>query len=300
VGTFTIEGRPQAEGAGFVNVDRRIIAGGYLEAMQIPIVEGRQFTPQDVRAQPRVVLVDQRMAEQIWPGQSAIGKRLRTGGLDANPDAPWLTVVGVVGRIKQDTLDADSRMALYLAHAQTPTRSMNFVVRSAEEPRALTAAVRRTVAAFDPDLPMYRVQMMSDRVDSSLAERRFSMCLLTLFAATALALAAIGSYGVMACVVSQGTRELGIRIALGATPPGILALVVRQGLILTIAGASIGLAASLVLTRSMRGMLFEVSRSDPMTYLGITSLLVLVSLTASAVPARRASRTDPMKSLREE
>jgi putative ABC transport system permease protein len=299
-GPVSIESRAYTSAASFINVDQRIVSGAYFEAMQIPQIEGRRFTLQDVRAQPRVVLVDQRMAEQVWPGESAIGKRLRTGGMDARPDAPWLTVVGVVGRIKQDALDADSRMALYFPHAQAPTRSMNFVVRSIEEPAALAAAVRRAISAVDPDLPMYRVKTMAARVETSLAERRFSMLLLTGFAASALALAAIGTYGVMAYVVSQGTRELGIRIALGATQRRILALVVRQGLILTASGIGVGVAGALVLTRLLRGMLFGVSGADPLTYAAIAGMLALVSVAASAIPAHRAARTDALRSLRSE
>jgi predicted permease len=299
-GPVTIEGRAPSSGAAFINVDQRIISGEYLEAMQIPLLEGRRFTAQDIRTQPRVVIVDQRMAEQVWPGESAIGKRLRTGGMDAIPDAPWLTVVGVAASIKQDALDADSRMAVYFAHTQTPTRSMNLVVRSAEQRSALAAAVRRTIAGLDPDLPMYRVQTMGERVETSLAERRFSMLLLTVFAVMALALAAIGTYGVMAYVVSQSTRELGIRIALGATPRGILALVVGQGMMLSLAGVGVGLAGALTLTRLMRSLLFGVTESDPLTYAAIAGTLTLVTVVATALPARRASRTDPLVSLRNE
>ena len=246
-----------------------------------------------------MVLVDARMAEQLWPGESPLGKRMRTGGIDARPDAPWLTVVGVVGRIKQDALDADSRMALYYPHMQSPTRAMNVVLRSSAVPSALVPIARRALAELDPDLPIYNVQTMTARVDESLAERRFSMLLLTPFALVALALAAIGIYGVMAYLVSQGTRELAIRMALGASPRRLLGLVVGQAFRLSIVGVGAGLVGALVLTRLMRGLLFGVHETDPLTYGSIVVILGVVTLVASAVPARRAARTDPLGALKE-
>jgi predicted permease len=295
-GPISVEGRELA--GGFVNVDQRIVAGDYFEAMRIPLIEGRRFTREDTRAQPRVVIVDRRMAEQMWPGGSALGKRIRIGGMDARADVPWLTVVGVVGRIKQDALDADSRMAIYCPHAQSPTRAMNLVVRSTESSAAIASSVRSAIAAFDSDLPIYRVQMMQARVDASLAERRFSMLLLTLFAAVALGLAMVGTYGVMAYAVSQGARELGIRVALGATPRGILGLVVGQGLTMAVAGVGAGLVGALLASRLLRGLLFEIPAWDPATYVTIAALLGVVSLAASIVPARRTARTDPLAALK--
>ncbi|MEO7274873.1 MAG: ABC transporter permease [Vicinamibacterales bacterium] len=297
-GPISVEGRTLA--GGFVNADQRIVAGAYFEAMRIPSIEGRRFTREDTRATPRVVIVDRRLAEQMWPGESAIGKRIRIGGMDARPDVPWLTVVGVVGRIKQDALDADSRMAIYFPHAQSPTRAMNLVVRSPESAVALASSVRGTVAAFDPDLPIYRVQTMRARVDASLAERRFSMLLLTVFAAVALGLAMVGTYGVMAYAVSQGARELGIRVALGATPRAILGLMVGQGLTMAVAGVGVGLVGALSATRLLRGLLFEIAAWDPATYVTIAAILGVVSLAASLAPARRAARTDPLSALKGE
>jgi len=275
------------------------VSGRYFKAMQIPLIEGRLFTPQDLRTSPRVVLVDSRMAAEAWPGESPLGKRLRTGGMDARPDAPWLTVVGVVGHIRQDALDADSRMALYYPHLQSPTRSMNVVLRSGAAPAALVPIARRALAELDSELPVYKVQTMTERVDSSLAERRFSMLLLSAFALVALALGAIGTYGVMACAVNQRTRELAIRLALGASPQRLLRLVVGQALRLSIAGVGAGLVGALALTRLMRGLLFGVHATDPLTYVTIVVILGVVTLVASAVPARRAARTDPLGALKE-
>ena len=189
---------------------------------------------------------------------------------------------------------------MYFAQTQTGARAMNVVVGSSTDASALTAAVSKEIRALDPDLPIYNVRTMDSRVGESLAQRRFAMLLLTLFAGLALALAAIGIYGVMAYLVSQGTRELGIRLALGATPGRILGLVVRQGLHVTLLGVSIGLAGAFVFTRFMRTLLFGVHALDPVTFVAIGLLLTAIALFASYVPARRAARIDPIVSLRAE
>ncbi|HEX6975542.1 MAG TPA: ABC transporter permease, partial [Vicinamibacterales bacterium] len=254
-GPITVEGRVAPAGESFINVDQRMVAGDYFRVMEIPLVAGRFFTAQDTRAVQRVVIVDEHMAQQLWPGEDALGKRIRTGGMDANPNAPWMTVVGVVGRIKQDALDTESRMAVYFPHQQVPARAMNIVVRTPSDPAALASAVRREIHAIDPDLPIYNVRTMTARVDESLARRRFAMLLLTVFAALALGLAAVGIYGVIAYLVNQGARELGIRLALGATPGGILLLIVRQGVAVSAAGIGVGVAAAFAMTRFMESLL---------------------------------------------
>jgi predicted permease len=299
-GPITVEGRVPAAGEKFINVDIRVASGDYFEAMQIPLRQGRLFDEHDVRTNPRVVVIDEHMADELWPGQDPLGKRIRTGGFDATANTPWMTVVGVVGRVKQDSLDSDPRMAMYFAHTQTLSRAMNVVVRSEVDAAALTAAVTREIRALDSDLPLYNVRTMEDRVDESLARRRFSMLLLTLFACVALGLAAIGVYGVIAYLVSQGTREVGIRMALGATPREILMLLVRQGLTVAATGVAIGLSGALIVTRFMESLLFGISSKDPLTFAAIAVLLGLTALLASYVPARRAARIDPMVSLRSE
>ena len=299
-GPITVEGRVPQAGEHFINVDIRMVAGDYFRAMEIPLVAGRLFTALDTRAVQRVVIVDEHMARQLWPGQDPLGKRIRTGGMDASPDAPWITVVGVVGRIKQDGLDADSRMAVYYPHLQATTRAMNLVVRTEADAAGLSGAVRKEIREVDPDLPVYNVRTMDDRVAESLARRRFAMLLLTLFAALALGLAAVGVYGVIAYLVNQGARELGIRLALGATPHGILVLIVTQGFVVSIVGVSLGVAVAFVLTRFMQSLLFGVNATDPLTFGSIAVLLTLVALAASAIPARKAARIDPMVSLRAE
>ena len=249
---------------------------------------------------PRVVVIDQRMADQLWLNQDPIGRRVRRGGFDANSTAPWMTVVGVVGGVKQDALDAESRAAMYLPHLQFPTRTLTVVVRGPTSPEALTDSVRGQIRALDPELPMYRVTSMTARLDKSLAERRFSMLLLALFAALALGLATIGIYGVMAYFVTQGTRELGIRMALGASPRAILLLVVGQGAVVAAAGLVIGLGAAFALSRFMESLLFGVGATDPLTFTAIPLALALVALLACYLPARRAAKIDPTVSLRSE
>jgi len=299
-GPITVEGRAVAAGEKFINADIRVVGGDYFRAMEIPLLNGRLFNEQDTRTAPRVVVIDEHMAQQLWPGADPLGKRIRTGGFDVTPDTSWMTVIGVVGRVKQDGLDADSRMAYYRYQDQTPSRAMNVVVRSIRDPAGLAGAVTQQIRQLDPDMPIYKMRTMSDRLDDSLAERRFSMLLLTLFAVVALALAASGVYGVMAYLVSQGTRELGIRLALGAAPRDLLTLVIRQGLVVALSGTGLGLAGALILTRFMRALLFGVRPTDPLTFGAIAVVLTCVALAACSVPARRAARIDPIVSLRAE
>jgi predicted permease len=294
-GPITIEGRASPAGETFINVDQRIVAGDYFEVMQIPLLEGRLFSEGDIQSAPRVAVIDQHMAQQIWPGESAVGKRVRLG---ADGKGRFTTVVGVVGRVKQYTLDTDSRIAMYVAHTQFPTRAMNIVLRGTPPPQGLAATVRAELRALDPDLPVYNVRTMSNRVGESLARRRFSMLLLTLFAALALGLAAIGIYGVMAYLVGQGARELAIRVALGATPQRILMLVVGQGMMVAVAGIIAGAAGAAMVTRFMRTLLFGVEATDPLTFICVATLLAGIATVASGLPARRAARVDPVVVLR--
>jgi predicted lysophospholipase L1 biosynthesis ABC-type transport system permease subunit len=236
------------------------------------------------------------MAEQLWPGQDAIGKRIHIVELPAKD--PWQTVVGVVGRVKQDSLDSNPRIAFYLPHTQFPTRALTVAFRGNTSAGAMLSAAKSELRNLDLDLPMYRARTMEQQVNESLAGRRFSMLLLGVFAGVALALATIGIYGVMAYLVNQGTRELGIRIALGASPRNILSLVVRQGMALALAGVTVGLGAAFLLTRLIRSLLFGVDATDPITFAGIPFLLAIITLLACYIPAQRAARIDPLISLR--
>jgi predicted permease len=298
-GPITIEGRVPQPGELFLNADDRIVGGHYFEAMRIPLRSGRFFNEQDTAANPRVAVIDEFMAHEFWPNQDPVGKRIHTGGIhDAN--RPWITIVGVAGRVKQYALDTDSRIAIYFPQTQAPLREMNLVMRSAAEPGALANAVRSQIHALDSDLPLYQVRTMEQRVEESLARRRFSLVLLGLFAALALGLAAIGVYGVMAFVVNQATREIGIRIALGATNGGIVVLVLRRAMTLALSGIVAGLAAAIPLARLLRSMLFEVRESDALTFAAASIALAGIALLASYLPARRASRIDPLLSLQPE
>ncbi len=296
-GPITVEGRVPPPGEKFINADERLVGGDYFQAMQIPLLQGRLFNEQDTVTSPQVVLVDDYMTTQLWPGQDPLGKRISFGDLTQKP--VWATVVGVVRRIKQYTLDSDSRIALYLPQSQHTGRAMNVVLRSeSSDPAALTQAVKSKLHELDRNLPMYGARTMQERVQESLARRRFSMLTLGLFAALALALAAIGIYGVMSYLVNQGTREIGIRMALGATRNGIAGFVMMRGLVLTLAGAGIGLLGAFLITRLMSSLLFGVSATDPLTFLGVALLLSAVALVATYVPAKRAARIDPIILLR--
>jgi predicted permease len=297
-GPITVEGRMPPAGEKFLNADMRMVGGGYFQAMEIPLVRGRWFSEHDTSETPRVTVIDERMAEDLWPGEDPLGKRVRTGAISST--SPWLTVIGVAGRVKQYTLDQDSRIAMYFSEKQYPRRAMNVVVKSAAAPSTLTAGVRDVIRQLDPDLPLYNVRTMEERVAASVAERRFAMQLLSLFALVALGLAVTGIYGVIAYLVSQGTRELGIRLALGATPRAIVRLVGRQTVSIAAAGVLIGLLAALGLTRFMQALLFEVHHADPVTFATIAIVLGAVALVAGYIPARRAARIDPVVSLRTE
>jgi len=293
---ITIEGREPLPGEKFINADERVVGGEYFQAMGIPLRRGRFFNERDTVDTPRVVLIDEYMAQQFWPNEDPIGKRIHVVQLKTSD--PWQTVVGVVGRVKHDSLDSEPRIAFYLAQTQFPVREMSVVLRGKVESAGLTASIKKEIRDIDPDLPMTTISTMTQRVDESLARRRFGMVLLAVFAGLALVLATMGIYGVMAYLVSQGTRELGIRMALGATRRNILSLIVRQGMLLAFAGMAIGLAGAFSLTRLLRSLLFGVEATDPLTFGAITILLGATALLASYIPAQRAARIDPMISLR--
>jgi predicted permease len=297
-GPITVEGRALAAGEAFINTDIRVVLGSYFAAMKIPLRKGRLFDEHDTRDKERVIVVDEAFAAQIWPGQDPIGRRVRSGGFDANADTPWLTVVGVVGNVKQDRLDAGSRIALYHPHSQYPARSLTVTLRAASDPAGLAPLVRRELAAVDADLPVYGLRTMSDRVSGSLARRRFSMLLLGLFALLSLALGAIGTYGLLSYQVSQGRRELGIRLALGATPAGLVAFVMREGMRVALAGVAVGLALGFAFARALRSLLFGVGVADPLTFASVPAVLLVVAVAACYLPARRAAAVDPVTTLR--
>jgi putative ABC transport system permease protein len=297
-GPITVEGRPMSASERFINVDQRAIAADYFGVMQIPLLAGRPFNDFDTRTSPRVAIVDERAAKTLWPGVDPLGKRIRTGGIDASPSAPWITIVGVAGAVKQDALDADSRMAVYFPQTQLTPRGIAVVIRASGDPAALAPAVRREIREMNANIPIYNLKTMEDRLNESLARRRFSTTLLAIFAALAAALATIGVYGVIAFLVEQGAKEVGIRMALGASPGSIARLVLAHGLWLAAIGIAGGVFGALLLTRVMRSLLFGVGAGDALTYGAVIALAVAATLTACSVPARRAAKLDPVNTLR--
>jgi len=296
-GPMTVEGRTPPPGEKFINADIRTAGGRYFEALKIPLIEGRFFDERDHAQATPVAIVDEKLARQFWPNESALGKRIRYG--TEAEKFPWMTIVGVVGHVKQETLDGTSRIAFYWPHLQRPSRAMMIALRTAtSDPALVAAAAKAAIRKIDADLPLYQVRTMRQRVEESLARRKFSMLLLTLFAVFALALAAIGVYGVMSYLVSQGAKELGIRMALGATQQGILAMVLGRGVWIAAAGLAVGLCVAAFLTRFLGNLLFGVPAIDALTFTLIPLLLAAVVLLATLIPALRASRIDPMISLR--
>lgn len=295
-GPLTVEGRIPPPGETFINADQRIAGSRYFETMGIPLISGRFFSDADKADTERVVIVDEFMARELWPGQDAVGKRIRFG--DIKSEGPWQTVVGVVGRVKQYGLDTDGRIVVYLPQTQAPSRAMYVTVRAKANADSIQGAVRDAVRAVDPALPIYRMRTLQTLVNNSMARQRFALQLLGLFALVALSLAAIGTYGVMSYIVAQGRRELGIRLALGATARGIIALVVAHGLGVAALGIIAGLIGAAGVSRVMSTLLFGVPPTDPMTYATAALLLGAVAFGAAVIPAIRASRVDPMSVMR--
>ena len=267
----------------------------YLQAMGIPLIRGRFFTERDLSTGPPVVVINETMAKRFFANEDPIGKRL-----DISGPTYLREIVGVVGDVKQAGPKASIPPQVYEPFFQKPSNSFNVVVRGLGDPMHLAEAVRRQVLAIDKDQPVSNIRTMEEIVARSVTQDRFSVFLLGLFAFLALVLAAVGIYGVMAYSVTQRTHEIGIRMALGAHPRGILKLVLGQSLRVVLLGVGIGLAATLVLTRLMASLLYEVNATDPVTFVAVSAVLLGVALTAAFVPARRASKVDPMVALRYE
>ena len=291
-GTFLIADGTIPDWAQASAADWRGVSGDFFRTLRIPLLRGREFTPADEKNQ-NTIIINEAMARKFWPGTDPIARRILTG----HQDRP-LEIIGVVGDVKGAGLNAAAKPEMY-----TPLRGFWYaflVLRTNQEPFALTSAVRQEIAALDRGVPVYQVATMDQLLSSSLATQRFNLFLLVLFAAVALGLAAIGIYGVLAFSVSRRTHEIGIRLALGACPGDVLRLVVRQGMQLVITGIALGIAGALALTRLMASMLYGVSATDPATFILVSVLLVMVALIACCVPARRAMRVDPMAALRME
>ncbi len=294
---FVIEGGEQLASAERPEVEQRTVTGDYFATMRIPVLQGRVFTGQDRAETPRSVIVNEAFARRYWPHGSAVGKRL---GFDDGPQQKWWEIVGVIGNVKHQRLDAETNPEVYFAEAQSPGSYISLVVRTSAEPPSMISAVRAQIQALDPDQPVFEIMTMEQRIAAALAQSRFVMLLLSMFAGLAALLAAIGIYGVMVYVVAQRTREIGIRMALGAQRLDMLRMVLRQSLGVIVVGLALGLLAACAATRLLASLLYGVGANDLFTYASVVFLLGGTALLASYIPARRAMKVDPMEALRYE
>jgi predicted permease len=293
---FAIEGRPPRTKSEAPTADFVAISPNYFHVMQIPLLRGRQFSETDSEGAPKVCVISLSLAQQLFPNQSALGRRIVIG----YPADATREIVGIVGDVKDSDLAARESAQIYVPFVQNPFWAADIAVRAYRNPGALSGELREQIRAIDSALPVAEVRPMAEAIDSSIAQPRFRTALLTLFGAAALLLAAIGIYGVLAYTVAQQTREIGIRMALGANPARVLRLVLARGLRLAAAGTAIGVLTALLLTQLLNSLLFGVSATDPVTFAAVAGLLFAVALLACYVPARRAMRVDPMVALRYE
>jgi putative ABC transport system permease protein len=294
------------------------VSPDYFRTMEIPLVAGRHFTEQDREGSPYVAVVDEMLAQKFFPGESALGKRIRYGGGPAT-GMPWMQIVGVVKHVKHYGPDETARVEMYRPYTQLPfgppppgqqqpqgppptlPRNMAIVIRTSGDPEALTPALRAAVLEQDRDLPIAFVRTLDSIVAQQIGPQKFATWLLGVFAATALLLAALGIYGVMAYSVTQRTHEIGVRMALGAGRGDVLKMIVGQGMRLTLVGVALGLVGAFVVMRyGVESLLYGVTASDPLTYGGVALLLAAVALLSCLIPARKATKVDPMVALRYE
>jgi putative ABC transport system permease protein len=294
---FRIEGRPEAPPGQGPSTDVRVVDAGYFQTMGIPLLRGRNFTEMELREPKKVVLINEALARLHFPNEDPMGKRLDVAMFE-NPI--WCEVIGVVGNVRYDSLIDESPPAVYFPHSELAYSFMTLVVRTDGDPAAIAPAVQREIRALDANQPVSDVRTMDQVMSEWVSRSRFNTLLLGLFAGLATLLSAVGIFGVMNYSVALRTRELGLRLAIGAQPRQVLLLVLKQGLLLTVLGVGVGLAAAFALTRLLSGLLFGVEAFDVTTFTAISLLLLLVSLLACYLPARRAMRIDPLQALRYE
>ena len=292
---------PEIEGRGAAPEDRtlvgyHVINQRYFEALGVRLIKGRAFTERDDANAPSVVIVNEAMASRVWPNEEALGKRIKFGG----PTMPWSEIIGVVANVKHDGLDVSDSPQSYSPHLQQPWPFLAIALRSPLEQAALLAAARQAVQKIDPNLPLIEPLSMEKRMEQTLVSRRLTLSLFSLFAIVAFALAIIGLYGVMSYSVTQRRRELGIRMALGATATDALQLIVGQGMWLVTLGVAVGVIGALAASRLLTTLLFGVSAVDALTFVGVALSLLLAALVACWIPARRATKVDPLVALRAE
>jgi len=296
-GTFTVEDQPSLD-TSLPSAQLSSISPDYFRVLNTPLMRGRLFTDSDDLKAPGIALIDDAFARRYFPDRDPIGRRIKRGSRGSN--APWTTIVGVVGNLKSDGFDQPDQPHMYLPILQNLGYAMAVYLRTDANPTSLTQALRDQVQAVDPNLPIFGERTMESVVSDSLAQRRFAMQVVGLFGLLAMLLAGIGIYGVMAYSVSQRTREIGIRVALGASRGAILRGVLRQGMTLIVVGVCVGLVGAFALTRLLRSLLYGVAPTDLVTYVCLAALLALVALLACYIPARRATKVDPLIALRYE
>ena len=297
---FRIEGRAPLPIDKWPPANYRSVSPNYFHVMNIPLLQGRPFMDSDNEQARTVLLVNQSLVQQNFGGENVVGKRINFGRTDSNQQPVWLEIVGVVADVKNLELKEQPEPEVYFSSLQSPFEAMSIVIRSTVEPNSLAAAVRSAVNEVDKTVPVADIETMDRIVTESVMQPRFNMVLLGLFSAIALLLSAAGIYGVTSYTVTQRTHELGIRLALGAQLSDVLRLILKQGLIVIFIGVAIGLGAAFVLTRLLKTLVFGVSTTDPLTFVGITLLLSLIALIACYVPARRATKVNPLVALRYE
>lgn len=300
---FSIEGRSieQLTAGGLAyDANHRQISVDYFKAMNIPLKQGRSFNPGDNEQSIPVAIINETMAHQYWPGENAIGKRFKLGDPDDN-EVPWVAIVGIAGDVRQMGIDEPVKPEMYFPYQQGEAGAFyaprDLAIRTSVDPMSLVTAARNEIHQVDPDQPISNIRTMGEVLGEETASRELGMTLLTIFAGLALLLATLGIYGVLAYFVVQHTQEIGVRMALGAQRSNILGLVLKKGMALTALGVAIGLVAAFALTRLMSSLLFGISTADPLTYAGISLLLLVVAFLACYLPARRATRVDPMVAL---
>jgi putative ABC transport system permease protein len=295
--SFVIEGRPPLPVGTYNMAMHRPVSAGYFQTIGIPLLRGRSFTPADTAESPWVTVINESMAREYWPSENPIGQRLQNG-----PGEKWRTVIGVVGDVLHDGLDGAAKAEMYMPVEESPNIESDptIVVLTALDSGASAAELRGVISAIDPAIPVDRIETMQQLVSGSVAQPRFRTIILTAFSLLALVMASIGIYGVMNYLVIQRTREFGIRLSLGATPSDVLRLVLRRAAVLIGVGACLGLAGSVLLVRFIANLLFGTAPLDPLTFAAVPILLAAVALAASYIPARRATRIDPIVALRDE
>jgi putative ABC transport system permease protein len=297
---FRVEGRPITTPDKWPMVNYRAVSPNYFRAMGVPVVQGRAYTERDNSNAPPVMIINQQTAREIFPDENPVGKRITFGNVDQNQQPVWFEIVGVVANVRSLELREESQSEIYFSSLQDNWVAMSLVVRSTVEPASLSAAVRQAVNEVDKSVPVSQVKTMDRVVSESITQPRFNLFLLVLFSTVAMLLSAAGIYGVTAYTVSQRTHELGIRIALGAQVGDVLKMILGQGMAVIGVGLVLGLVAAFGLMRLLRSLLFGVGENDPLTFAAITIVLLIVALIACYIPARRATKVDPLEALRAE